>query len=364
MTRTVTFMRFTDPVLPRNAAVLVWVPVLLIAPLLGVAASPVGLGGVALVLLAATGSVAGVLTSWPQPTAASVTAWLGTLITATVGSLLWDGWAPAWLLVVMVAGLAVGVRWVWLAIPFTAGLAAWLQYRYDLSVDQALTRVFVVSLTGVTAAVLNRLLIANRELRRTREQLAVAAVAQERDRVSRDLHDALGHTLSVIVVKATAVRRLLDRDPDAAAAHAADIETIGRTALGRVREVVHDAAAPTLRDELASAADSLRAAGIEPELSCAVAGQDQAGDPLAWALREGVTNVLRHSGASNCRIGLTGADGVRRLSVCDDGVGHLGSRTEGGLAGLRQRLRDAGGDLEVRAGDEGFTLIAWVPDAG
>ena len=86
------------------------------------------------------------------------------------------------------------------------------------------------------------------------------------------------------------------------------------------------------------------------------------GEPLAWALREAVTNVLRHSGASHCRVELTRNGRTLRLIVADDGVGPLGTRTEGGLAGLRERLRAAGGDLDVQPGGDGFTLTAWVPD--
>ena len=355
-------VRTADPVLPRNAAVLVWVPILLLAPLLTVSVSPLGLGGVALVALAASGTVAGVLTSWPHPTRFSVGAWSLTAATVVAGSLLWDGWAPAWLLVAMVAGLALPVVAAWLAIPLVAVVAAYLQYRYAPVMEQALTRVFVVSLTGVTAAVLNRLLLTNRVLRRTREQLAVAAVAQERERVARDLHDLLGHTLSVIVVKAAAVRRLVPTDPGAAAGHAADIETIGRTALTRVREVVHDAAPPTLRAELSAAVDALRSAGIAvtaPEPG----GYDvELGEPLAWALRKAVTNVLRHSGAARCRIEVARDGGVLRLVVADDGVGSDGASDEGGLAGLRRRLQAAGGGLDVGPGKAGFTLTAWVPD--
>ncbi|WP_298133421.1 histidine kinase [Micropruina sp.] len=358
-------MRGPDSVLPRNAAVLIWVPVLLLAPLLNLPAAPVRLGGIALVLLAAAGAVAGVLLSWPDPTRPSMAAWLLAALAVTAGSLLWNGWAPAWLLVAMVAGLALPVRVVWATIPLTAVVAAYLQYRFDPAMEQALTRVFVVALTGTTAAVLNRLLITNRELRRTREQLAAAAVAQERERVARDLHDVLGHTLSVIVVKAAAVRRLLAVDPAAAAEHAGDIESVGRSALTRVREVVHDAAAPSVETELAAARDVLSAAGIAVTASPEFAVDPKLGEPLAWALREGVTNVLRHSGASRCRIELGRADGMVRLSIADDGVGHLGERADGlgGLAGLRRRLQAAGGGLETRPGTAGFTLIAWVPDA-
>lgn len=353
-----------NPALPRNAAVLIWVPVLLAAPLVNLRTASAGVSGVLLVLVVAAAAVTGVLTSWPEPTAISAAAWAVAAVTAAAGSLLWDGWAPAWLLIAMVAGVALPNWAVWPAVPVTAAFAAWLQYRWDPSLDQALTRVFVVGLAGTTAAVLNRLLTANRELRRTREELAAAAVARERDRVARDLHDVLGHTLSVLVVKAAAVRRLVATDPDAAAQHAADIETVGRTALTRVREVVHDTAPPQLRTELDAAGEALRAAGIAVTASECPEPLPAQAEQLAWALREAVTNVLRHSAASTCSIELTRAAGRLRLSVVDDGVGHLGPRAgaDGGLAGLRYRLRGVGGDLQVRPGTSGFTLIAEVPD--
>lgn len=353
-----------EPALPRNAAVLIWVPVLVASPLVNLATASVGLGGVLLVIAVAAASVTGVLTSWPAPTATSVVAWVVAALAAAAGSLWWDGWAPSWLLIAMVAGVALPSWAVWPAVPLTAALAAWLQYRWDPVLEQALTRVFVVGLSGTTAAVLNRLLITNRELRRTREELAAAAVARERDRVARDLHDVLGHTLSVLVVKAAAVRRLVASNPDAAAQHAADIETVGRTALTRVREVVHDTAPPQLRTELDAARDALRAAGIDVTASEVVEPMPALAEPLAWAVREGVTNVLRHSAASQCRIALDRGAGRWRLTIADDGVGHLGPRAgdTGGLAGLRRRLQAVGGDLQARPGASGFTLIAEVPD--
>ena len=107
-----------------------------------------------------------------------------------------------------------------------------------------------------------RLLETVAELRRTRAELARVAVAEERERFSRDLHDLLGHTLSVMVVKAQAVRRLAATDPDAAAEHAADIERVGRTALLDVRQAVDAMRAPSLSEELVGARDALEAAGI------------------------------------------------------------------------------------------------------
>ncbi|WP_030529829.1 sensor histidine kinase, partial [Phycicoccus jejuensis] len=124
----------------------------------------------------------------------------------------------------------------------------------------------------------------------------VAAVAQERDRVARDLHDVLGHTLSLMVVKAAAVRRLIESDPASAVAHAEDIEDVGRSALSRVRQTLDNATRPTLSHELASAREALESAGIEAHLSMTPKSAEVCAEPLAWALREGVTNVLVPAG--------------------------------------------------------------------
>jgi two-component system sensor histidine kinase DesK len=130
------------------------------------------------------------------------------------------------------------------AIPVVALASMWAaSYGDDGSTAGIWSEGFVVLLAGVTTAMFLRLIETIEELRRTREELARVALAEERERFSRDLHDLLGHTLSVIVVKAQAVRRLVDRDPAAAAAHGGDIERVGREALVEIRQAVGDARA-------------------------------------------------------------------------------------------------------------------------
>jgi two-component system sensor histidine kinase DesK len=252
---------------------------------------------------------------------------------------------------------------VFLAVPAAAVAAAAL--ARDAAVESAIVQAFVVALAGTTAGVLNQLVLTAERLRRTRQQLAHAAVAHERDRVARDLHDVLGHTLSVMVVKAAAARRLAHTDPDAAVAHATDIEDVGRAALGQVRRTIEDVNKLTLADELARAADVLAAGGIKltpPAVSAPTSGADE---PLAWALREGVTNVLRHSGARHCRIDLATEGDTCRLTITDDGIGAdaRDSGGRGGLEGLRRRLELSGGGLDARASPGGYTLSAWMPHA-
>jgi two-component system sensor histidine kinase DesK len=204
------------------------------------------------------------------------------------------------------------------------------------------------------------------ELHRTREALAEAAVAEERLRFSRDLHDLLGHTLSVIVVKAEVVRRLAERDPPAAAAQAADIEDVGRRALVEIREAVTGYRESGLTAELSRAKGALSSAGIDADvLRTADPLPDAADRLLAWVVREATTNVVRHSGATHCEIALTMADGAASLQVRDNGdlAPDAPPPAPGnGLRGLTERLRAAGGSLETGAHPAGgFSLTARLP---
>ncbi len=219
--------------------------------------------------------------------------------------------------------------------------------------------------TMVTAAILS-LAEAVRELRETREELARTAVEKERLRFSRDLHDLLGHTLSVIVVKAEATRRLAPRDLDAALGQVSDIEAVGRQALTEIREAVTGYREGSLATELDRARDLLTAAGIGAVVR-------QSGPPLApqtaallgWVVRESATNVVRHSRAAHCEIEVTGTAEQTRLVITDDGRG-VGSGTPGsGLKGLAERLAAAGGSLTSGpAPRSGFRVTAVLPVTG
>lgn len=210
---------------------------------------------------------------------------------------------------------------------------------------------------GLVVSIVLKLFSVIAELQETREELAHAAVAEERLRFSRDLHDLLGHTLSVMVVKAQAVRRLAPRDAEATARQAADIEAIGREALTEVRGAVTGYRGRGLAAELASARTALADAGI----TAAVTVPDVRPAPevdalLGWAVREGVTNVVRHSGARTCEIRLEGTV----LEIRDDGRGPGGSTFGHGLRGLAERAVALGGTLETREGD-GFLLRVTIP---
>lgn len=218
--------------------------------------------------------------------------------------------------------------------------------------------------SGLVMFILRRLFTTIGLLREAREELARAAVAEERQRFSRDLHDLLGHTLSVVVVKAEVVRRLVERSPAQAAEAATDIETIGRQALVEVREAVTGYRERDLAAELDGARTALSDAGITPTVRRAAGSLDDRADALlGWAVREGATNVIRHSKATRCTISLRYEDGCAVLTVVDDGLGRgVANGTAGtGLRGLTERFAGAGGTVRTEAGRGGFTLTATVP---
>lgn len=198
----------------------------------------------------------------------------------------------------------------------------------------------------------------NVELVRARQELADAAVARERERMARDVHDILGHSLTVITVKSELAGKLLATGAsDRAAAEIADVESLARAALADVRATVSGLRQVGLASELASARSALRAAGISPGLPSATAEvPERLRELFAWAVREGTTNVIRHSRAGSCEITLTS----RSMSVRDDGCGP-GWNDEhavgNGLVGLRERAAAAGARVAVgRAPGGGFEL--------
>jgi two-component system sensor histidine kinase DesK len=202
----------------------------------------------------------------------------------------------------------------------------------------------------------NQVIERNAQLARAREQLVELAVSQERERVARDVHDILGHSLTVITVKAELAGRLLEAVPgtERARAEVADAERLAREALADVRATVSGMREVSLTGELASARRALEAAGIAADLPTAVDVVPARYRSLfAWALREGVTNVVRHSGGSWCGVRVT-ADCVE---VRDDGRGTGGDSGGTGLAGLRTRAAAAGARVETgRAPEGGFLL--------
>ncbi len=227
-------------------------------------------------------------------------------------------------------------------------------------------------------------------LRRTRAELARAAVAEERLRIARDLHDLLGHSLSLITLKAELAGRLMSADPDRAAREVAELESVARQSLSDVREAVAGFRQPDLAGELAAARQLLDAAGIASRITSTGIGDfaQEVDAALAWAVREGTTNVVRHSRATHVAIQVTRSPAAATVEISDNGpatqdetgsaagleplTGGPASRAVAGrtrpsfagsgLAGLAERIRSLGGELAAGSIEpQGFLLRVVVP---
>lgn len=186
------------------------------------------------------------------------------------------------------------------------------------------------------------------------ELAAELTVATERDRVARDVHDVLGHTLTAMSLKSDVAERLVDTDPERARREIAEVGLLSRQALAEVRATVGGLRSARLSDEIASAERVLESAGIVSEMPEDLSVVDPRHRAvLAWVLREAITNVVRHSGASVCRVAL----GASTLTVEDDGRGPSGLREGNGLRGVRERVDLAGGTVQISDAEPGTRLL-------
>lgn len=180
---------------------------------------------------------------------------------------------------------------------------------------------------------------------------------EERQRIARDLHDTLGQKLSLIGLKSDLAGKLLDHDPGKARAELHDIRQTARTALNEVREMVTEMRGARLEDELLRARQMLKAAGIELRIEGSPSTEHTAllnENVLGMCLKEAVTNVVRHSEATECLIRITPSAADLTVMVQDNGIGLSKKHAKGhGLRGMRERLEFVNGSLELRAGDGG-----------
>jgi two-component system sensor histidine kinase DesK len=224
-----------------------------------------------------------------------------------------------------------------------AGLETWLLhlsgwflfYSCALSVVVGGTNIYFAQKTRMY----QQLKIANREI----EHLAKVA---ERERIARDLHDVLGHTLSVIILKSELAGKLIDHDPERAKAEIADVELTSRSALADVRSTIRGYRAHSLEAELKQAKATLETAGVAVKSESAEVRLTPAQESVvSLVVREAVTNVVRHAQARNCHLRLMPVNGNCRIEIQDDGRG--GGAVEGnGLRGMRERIEALGGTLE------------------
>ena len=221
--------------------------------------------------------------------------------------------------------------------------------------------VFMIIMIGIATISRSVLEDKNRSLLKAQDEVKRLAATAERERIGRDLHDLLGRTLTLIAIKADLSVKLNAREPAKAEAEMREVAGAAREALAEVRAAVAGMTNATLGREIAGAQRALAAAGI----ACIVEGEvdqiDQgASAVLAMALREAVTNVIRHSGAKTCTIALKRRENAINLTISDDGDG-AAIREGGGLGGIRARLAAAGGELAVSGDGSGARIVAQLP---
>jgi two-component system sensor histidine kinase DesK len=222
---------------------------------------------------------------------------------------------------------------------------------------------FFGSMSGFGVIVTTDLERRNRLLLEAQGEVRRLAASAERERIAQDLHDLLGHTLTLVAVKADLAARLTERYVKSARREMEEVATAARDALSEVRAAVKGMQGASLTLEAERARKMLAAANVDARISLDAAAIDPRREAvLAMALREAVTNVIRHAGAASCAIEVDLApDGAMRLTVTDDGRG--GGILEGaGLSGMRARLSAAGGVLDVRSGAGGTVIAARLPE--
>jgi two-component system sensor histidine kinase DesK len=284
---------------------------------------------------------------------------------AALGAIYAPGLAAATVYFIYAAGFigfavpsSLGYRWL---AGYVALVAAYC-YVAHVPVPTLISAVVFSALIGAVCVRQAEMLVATCELRRAREEVERMAQVAERERIARDLHDVLGHTLSLIVIKSELASKLAERGDERAVVEIRDVEKIARESLAELREALAGYRAAGIAAEVARARSTLESAGI---------AVDYAGDDvrlpaaqetvLSLALREGVTNVVRHARASTCRLRLAQSPELCRLEIADDGTG--GGEREGlGLLGMRERVEALGGRV-LREYGAGTQLTIELPTA-
>ncbi|MFF4020239.1 sensor histidine kinase [Streptomyces sp. NPDC001843] len=247
---------------------------------------------------------------------------------------------------------------------FGAGVGSW-PFGASWTTVLAVTFVVLISAGSLASTCLFSvwLLDSVYELDEARETRARLAVAEERLRFGRDLHDVLGRNLSVISLKSELAVQLARRGRPEAVEQMIEVQRIAQESQREVRDVVRGYREADLGIELDGAKGVLTAAGIDCEITGDTDGLPaEVQSALGWVVREAATNVLRHGDAGRCTVGLRVREGSVVLTVENDGVAGPGGSGGSGLAGLRERLAAVDGSLEAGpVGADGFRLVAEVP---
>lgn len=257
-------------------------------------------------------------------------------------------------------GFHASLRRVSVLIGLDVAVLAYCVYRLDLPVAFWGSMFLLIILVGFGNHYSALSHCAAQKLQLAQEEIEHLAQVAERERIARDMHDVLGHTLSLITLKAELARKLVDRDPQRAKQEMQDVEHTSRAALADVREAIRGYRGEGIGSELLRARKALETAGIVVDCDAAEVPLSPAQESvLALALREAVTNVVRHAGAQRCSVRLSGDQQRCTLEIADDGAG-IDAPEGNGLRGMRERLEAIGGSLQ-RQTAAGTRLVIHLP---
>lgn len=295
--------------------------------------------------------------------------YLAALAAISTGLTLTNG--SSWLVMFILTSACIGLhfpnmRGVWcvVALLLITGLCGWLS-KVDLI--NAGRIMLMAGFVGINVLNVVRTLRTNRELREAREEIARLAVNEERLRFARDLHDLLGHNLSLIALQSEMAEYLAPTSLEKSIEAMRKVGTVARSALQEVRAAVSGYRQPSLSAELKGTSEILSAAGIGFEFTGSLKPLPRDVESvLGWAIREGVTNIVRHSRAKHCTINFAVQDEVAVLVIADDGQGiqqgDASARRGNGLTGLAERVRSVNGTIVSDARQKGgYMLTITVP---
>ena len=337
----------------------------LFAPHLPAWRRAVGVAGLAAFLATYVWAWSGRLPGRPGRTgiAVAVTVALGLTLSAILG----PAWLGLFVYAAALAGCLPSSRAAAASVASVTLISAISTWRLGGVGQGGLALVLTTGLTGTAMIGVAQLIHMALALRAARDDVARLAAADERLRIARDVHDLLGHSLSVIALKAELAQRLLPGDPVRAAEELVAVQAVARRSLAEVRTTVAGYRQPTLDETLAEARSGLEAAGIRCTFVHTAGPLPPTVDAaLAWVVREAATNVLRHSRAATCQVRTWRSGGMVLLAVTDDGQGRErnGPARQGGagIAGMRERLAAIGGTMALDAAPgRGLRLEARMP---
>ncbi len=252
---------------------------------------------------------------------------------------------------------SLGYRGLFL-IMVVAGIECWI---LRLLADLWLPAVVFPVIMGIPNIHIKERWRLNKQLLKAQDEVEEMAKIAERERISRDLHDLLGHTLSVIVLKSELAGKLIHKNLKQSEQEIKEVEEISRKALSEVREVVKGFRKGGLKEELKSIKVALKAAGIKYSInSTPIRVSSQIENVLSYILRESVTNIIRHSKATQCEFSIHHSGPDVKLIIVDNGIGYLPNENGFGIEGMRTRIKLLGGKMKIKSSN-GTTIQLKIP---